>query len=42
TYALVYEPAGDGGVIATIEGTAFVTAEITLIFDSEDPFRCGI
>jgi 4-hydroxyproline epimerase len=25
-----------------ITGSAYVTAESTLIFDPEDPFRCGI
>ena len=42
TYALAYEQGSDGGVIVTIEGTAFVTAEITLNFDNQDPFRFGI
>ena len=42
TYALAYERGDNGGVIVTIEGTAFVTAEVTLIFDSQDPFRFGI
>ena len=42
TYALVYEQGQNGGVIVTIEGTAFVTAQVTLIFESQDPFRVGI
>jgi 4-hydroxyproline epimerase len=42
TYSLVYEQGRNGGVIVTIEGTAFVTAQITLIFESQDPFRFGI
>ena len=42
TYSLVYEQGRNGGVIVTIEGTAFVTAQITLIFESQDPFRLGI
>jgi 4-hydroxyproline epimerase len=42
TYALVYEQGQNGGVIVTIEGTAFVTAQVTLIFESQDPFRLGI
>ena len=42
TYSLVYEQGQNGGVIVTIEGTAFVTAEIALIFESQDPFRLGI
>ena len=32
----------DGKVIPSITGSAFVTAESTLIFNSEDPFRNGI
>jgi 4-hydroxyproline epimerase len=42
TYALVYEQGQNGRVIVTIEGTAFVTAQVTLIFESQDPFRLGI
>jgi proline racemase len=29
-------------IVPTIEGTAFVTAEATLLFDERDPFRGGI
>jgi 4-hydroxyproline epimerase len=32
----------NGAIIPSITGSAFVTAESTLIFDSEDPFRAGI
>ncbi len=32
----------DGGVIPTITGAAFVTAETTLILDPDDPFQHGI
>ena len=38
-----YENAGsDGSIIPTITGTAFITAESTLMFDPADPFRLGI
>lgn len=37
------EPAGDAGVvIPSITGTAFVTAEATLVLDPADPLRDGI
>jgi 4-hydroxyproline epimerase len=32
----------NGAIIPSISGSAFVTAESTLIFDPEDPFRDGI
>ncbi len=32
----------NGAIIPSITGSAFVTAESTLIFDPEDPFRAGI
>jgi 4-hydroxyproline epimerase len=32
----------DGAIIPSITGSAFVTAESSLIFDPEDPFRNGI
>jgi 4-hydroxyproline epimerase len=32
----------DGQIVPTITGTAFITAEATLIFDPRDPFRTGI
>jgi 4-hydroxyproline epimerase len=32
---------GDGGVIPTITGEAFITAESTLLLDPADPFRFG-
>ena len=37
-----YEPAGDGRVVPTIAGRAFVTAEATLLLQDDDPFRDGI
>lgn len=37
-----YELDGDGRVIPTITGEAFVTAEAALLFDARDPFREGI
>ena len=36
-----YESA-ENGIIPTITGKAFVTAESTLIFDPQDPFQFGI
>ena len=33
---------GEDGIIPTITGEAFITAESTLLFDSADPFRHGI
>lgn len=32
----------DGAIIPSIKGSAYVTAESTLLFDVEDPFRNGI
>ena len=34
--------ADDGRVIPRIKGTAYVTAEATLLLDPRDPFRLGI
>ncbi len=36
-----YQPC-ENGIIPTINGRAFITAETTLLFDSEDPFKHGI
>lgn len=36
------EPAGESGVIPSITGTAYVTAEATLLADPGDPLRDGI
>ena len=36
-----YEP-GEDGIIPTITGEAFITAESTLLFDPADPFQHGI
>lgn len=42
TYRLHYGPGQHGGIIATIRGSAFVTAEAKLHFDLRDPFLHGI
>ena len=39
---LSYGPGHNGGVIPSITGQAFVTAESKLLFDPADPFRDGI
>jgi 4-hydroxyproline epimerase len=36
-----YQP-GDGGIIPTITGSAFVTAETTLLVDPKDPLKDGV
>lgn len=41
-YRLSYQAGTNGGIIPTIWGQAFVTAESTLIFDDHDPFKAGI
>ncbi|MBT2131926.1 proline racemase family protein [Aliiroseovarius lamellibrachiae] len=41
TYDLTYVP-GNTGIIATIEGAAYVTSETTLLFSNDDPYRTGI
>jgi 4-hydroxyproline epimerase len=41
TYSLRYQPGVNGGVIATVTGQAFVTAEVNLIFNPTDPYRSG-
>lgn len=41
-FEATYQPARQGGVMAVIRGRAFVTAESTLLFDPQDPFRAGI
>ena len=35
-------PAGMASIIPTVTGSAYVTAECTLIFDPDDPFRLGV
>jgi proline racemase len=35
-------PGTDGELIPHIRGSAFITAEATLLFDEQDPFRLGI
>ena len=42
TYSLSYKHGEAGGVIVTVEGSAYVTAEVVPIFDSRDPYRTGI
>ncbi|MFC4216923.1 proline racemase family protein [Pseudophaeobacter arcticus] len=42
TYTLSYRRNGAGQVIPRIEGTAYVTADTTLIFTENDPYRSGI
>ncbi len=42
TYRLRYRKGDHGGVIPSITGNAWVTAESTLIFDESDPYRRGI
>ncbi|WP_170418675.1 proline racemase family protein [Ruegeria atlantica] len=42
SYRLSYQPGPNGGVIPSITGQAFITAEATLLFNENDPFRVGI
>ncbi len=42
TYACSYVAHPSGGIVASIEGQAFVTSEATLIFNDDDPFKDGI
>ena len=42
SYRLSYGPGHNGGVIPSITGQAFVTAESKLLFNPADPFRDGI
>ena len=37
-----YRAGPDGTIIPTIQGRAFVSAESTLCFHPDDPFKCGI
>lgn len=41
-YQLSYEAGESGGIIPTVTGRAYVTAESFLIFDPADPYRTGI
>lgn len=41
-YQLSYQPGPNGGILPTITGQAFITAETTLLFDPSDPFCGGI
>lgn len=36
------EPAAEGGVLPTVAGRAWITAESTLLLRADDPFRAGI
>jgi len=42
TYRISYQSGVKGGVIPTITGQAFVTADANLIFNPADPYRSGI
>ncbi|GAB4533324.1 MAG: proline racemase family protein [Roseibium sp.] len=42
TYRISYRPGQAGGVIPTVTGRAFVTADAELIFNPSDPYRSGI
>jgi 4-hydroxyproline epimerase len=42
SYQLSFEQGKNGGIIPTIKGQAFITAESTLVFDALDPFKNGI
>jgi 4-hydroxyproline epimerase len=37
-----YEPGDGGGIVPSVTGSAFVTAELTLLLDPADPFPAGI
>ncbi|MGL4495180.1 MAG: proline racemase family protein [Beijerinckiaceae bacterium] len=41
-FSTSYEPMPDGSVSPTITGSAYITADATLIGDGNDPFRFGI
>ena len=41
-YTLSYQPGPNGGVEPSIKGQAFVTAQSTILFETEDPFKHGI
>jgi 4-hydroxyproline epimerase len=36
------ETAPGGGIIPTVKGSAFITAESEILVDARDPFRFGI
>ncbi|MCK0140079.1 proline racemase family protein [Aliiroseovarius sp. F47248L] len=42
SYDCSYVTHPSGGIVATIQGQAFVTSEATLVFNTADPFRGGI
>lgn len=42
TYCLSYQKGQAGGIIPTITGQAWVTAQSTIRFDDTDPFKSGI
>jgi len=41
-YTLSYQTGPNGGVIPSIKGQAFVTAQSTILFETKDPFKHGI
>ncbi len=41
-YTLSYQTGPNGGVIPSITGQAFVTAQSTILFEPKDPFKHGI
>lgn len=41
-YQLSYQLGTQGGIIPTIKGQAFITAQSTLIFQDDDPYKDGI
>lgn len=41
-YTLSYQTGPNGGVIPSITGQAYVTAQSTILFETEDPFKHGI
>ena len=42
TYDCSFVKHPSDGIVATIQGRAFVTSEATLVFDADDPFRGGL
>ncbi|MBR9651376.1 proline racemase family protein [Thalassovita aquimarina] len=42
TYRLSYRPGVNGGIVPTVTGQAFVTAQAELLFDPADPYARGI
>jgi 4-hydroxyproline epimerase len=42
TFKASYRPAGEGKIVPTIMGRAYITGEATLMLEEGDPFRWGI